>query len=149
MVSSVCRQLFHTLLHNPCIYHSILQFGESQVVPKARLGEIVQATISSLASPDSETVPNQLILVAHGATSDLERLVDLKVSEYIVNFITYTRPKKFTPRTTKQCLGYRHSSIRATTFRRWSPRGYVRCSQQGSPPWDNSFVAKHAPFLKC
>lgn len=56
------------------------QFGDSQVVPKAKLGEIVQATISSLASPDSETIPNQLVLVAHGVGGDLERLTDLKVS---------------------------------------------------------------------
>ncbi|KAF8514283.1 hypothetical protein JB92DRAFT_2919913 [Gautieria morchelliformis] len=54
-------------------------FGESQVIPKAKLGEIVQATISSLASPDSETVPNQLVLVAHGIGGGLERLADLKV----------------------------------------------------------------------
>jgi hypothetical protein len=47
----------------------------------------VQATISSLASPDSETVPNQLVLVAHGIGGDLERLADLKVSEYTVGLI--------------------------------------------------------------
>ncbi|KAF8572655.1 hypothetical protein K439DRAFT_1283613, partial [Ramaria rubella] len=55
------------------------EFGESQVVPKARLGEIIQATISSLASPDSETLPNQLVLVAHVLGGDLDRLADLKV----------------------------------------------------------------------
>jgi DNA polymerase III subunit epsilon-like, C-terminal domain len=63
------------------------QFGDSQVIPKVKLGEIVQATISSLASPDSETLPNQLILVVHGVGSDLERLADLKVSKYAFCFV--------------------------------------------------------------
>jgi len=35
--------------------------------------------ISSLASPESEMVPNDLILVAHGISGDLERLNELKV----------------------------------------------------------------------
>ncbi|KAG6883997.1 hypothetical protein C0993_002222, partial [Termitomyces sp. T159_Od127] len=54
-------------------------FGESQVVSKTRLPEIIQAIISSLASPDSETTPNTLVLVAHGITGDLARLEDMKI----------------------------------------------------------------------
>ncbi|GLB43768.1 hypothetical protein LshimejAT787_1402800 [Lyophyllum shimeji] len=54
-------------------------FGDSQVVPKFRLPEIIQAVISSLASPDSETTPNTLILVAHGANGDLIRLEEMKI----------------------------------------------------------------------
>ncbi|KAJ7916522.1 hypothetical protein B0H13DRAFT_1997548 [Mycena leptocephala] len=42
-------------------------FGDSQVCPKAKLPQIIQAVISSLASPDSETIPNTLVLVAQGS----------------------------------------------------------------------------------
>ncbi|KAJ7074461.1 hypothetical protein C8F01DRAFT_1100560 [Mycena amicta] len=54
-------------------------FGESQVCPKAKLPQIIQAVISSLASPDSETVPNTLVLVAHGITGDLARMEEMKL----------------------------------------------------------------------
>jgi len=54
-------------------------WGESQVIPKARLSEIVQSVFSSLATPDSETTANEVILVAHGISGDLERLADLKI----------------------------------------------------------------------
>lgn len=54
-------------------------WGESHVIPKARLGEIVQSIFSNFASPDSETAANDLILVAHGISGDLERLADLKI----------------------------------------------------------------------
>ncbi|GBE77265.1 hypothetical protein SCP_0101380 [Sparassis crispa] len=54
-------------------------FGESQVVPKAKLPQLLQAVISSLASPDSETLPNTLVLVAHGISGDLRRLEEMKI----------------------------------------------------------------------
>ncbi|OJT03091.1 hypothetical protein TRAPUB_6434 [Trametes pubescens] len=58
---------------------SIYQFGESQVVPKAKLSHMIQAIISSLMSPDSETIPNTLVLVAHGTTGDLRRLEEMRI----------------------------------------------------------------------
>ncbi|KAF9073769.1 hypothetical protein BDP27DRAFT_264875 [Rhodocollybia butyracea] len=54
-------------------------FGESQVISKFKLPQVVQAVISSLASPDSETLPNNLVLVAHGASNDLARLEEMKI----------------------------------------------------------------------
>ncbi|KAI0756424.1 hypothetical protein C8Q80DRAFT_1128528 [Daedaleopsis nitida] len=54
-------------------------FGESQVISKAKLPQMVQATISSLISPDSETIPNTLVLVAHGTTGDFRRLEEMKI----------------------------------------------------------------------
>ncbi|KAF7313225.1 ATP-synt-DE-N domain-containing protein [Mycena kentingensis (nom. inval.)] len=54
-------------------------FGESQVCPKTKLPGIIQAMISSLASPDSETTANTLVLVAHGVSGDLSRMEDMKI----------------------------------------------------------------------
>ncbi|KAF7326397.1 ATP-synt-DE-N domain-containing protein [Mycena venus] len=54
-------------------------FGDSQVCPKAKLPQIIQAIISSLASPDSETIPNTLVLVAHGISGDLSRMEEMKI----------------------------------------------------------------------
>ncbi|KAI1793038.1 hypothetical protein LXA43DRAFT_1002478 [Ganoderma leucocontextum] len=54
-------------------------FGEGQPIPKAKLPQMVQAIISSLISPDSETIPNTLVLVVHGTTGDLRRLEDMKI----------------------------------------------------------------------
>jgi len=54
-------------------------WGDSQVIPKTRLGEVVQSIFSGLAAPDSETTPNELILVGHGISGDLDRLADLKI----------------------------------------------------------------------
>ncbi|GAW09287.1 hypothetical protein LENED_011434 [Lentinula edodes] len=54
-------------------------FGDSQVISKAKLPQVVQGIISSLASPDSETLPNNLVLVIHGASGDLARLEDMKI----------------------------------------------------------------------
>ncbi|KAJ7730910.1 hypothetical protein DFH07DRAFT_969029 [Mycena maculata] len=72
-------------------------FGESQVCSKAKLPQIIQAIIrfgtflfrqwllkrspysSSLASPDSETIPNTLVLVAHGISGDLSRMEEMKI----------------------------------------------------------------------
>lgn len=46
--------------------------------------------IDSLASPDSETQPNDMVLVAHGVSGDLERLSELKIrkSRRIICFQT-------------------------------------------------------------
>ncbi|KDR85929.1 hypothetical protein GALMADRAFT_109453 [Galerina marginata CBS 339.88] len=55
------------------------QFGESQVIAKAKLPQIIQAVISSLASPNSETAPNDLVLVAHNIHGDLARLEEMKI----------------------------------------------------------------------
>ncbi|KAJ2927055.1 hypothetical protein H1R20_g10039, partial [Candolleomyces eurysporus] len=97
------------------------QFGESQVISKGKLPQIIQTIIrsvislflalsvprtpsadptvtfaplvlsnrfainqystfnSSLASPDSETVANTLVLVAHGLQGDLARLEEMKI----------------------------------------------------------------------
>ncbi|KAF8971899.1 hypothetical protein BDZ97DRAFT_1913777 [Flammula alnicola] len=54
-------------------------FGESQVIPKTKLPQIIQAVISSLASPDSETTPNQLILIGHNIHGHLARLDEMKI----------------------------------------------------------------------
>lgn len=54
-------------------------FGESQTVSKAKLPQILQAVISSLLSPDSETQPNNLVLIAHGISGDLKRLQEMNI----------------------------------------------------------------------
>ncbi|TFK42209.1 hypothetical protein BDQ12DRAFT_677803 [Crucibulum laeve] len=54
-------------------------FGESQITPKAKLPQIIQAVISSFASPDSETTPNSLVLVGHGINGDLSRMEEMKI----------------------------------------------------------------------
>ncbi|KAJ7641384.1 hypothetical protein FB45DRAFT_825585 [Roridomyces roridus] len=54
-------------------------FGDSQVCSKTKLPQIIQAVISSLASPDSETIANSLVLVAHGIGGDLSRMEELKI----------------------------------------------------------------------
>jgi len=48
-------------------------------VSKTRLPQIIQAIISSLASPDSETQANNLVLVTHSATEDLRRFDEMKI----------------------------------------------------------------------
>ncbi|KAH9982308.1 hypothetical protein BGW80DRAFT_1262656, partial [Lactifluus volemus] len=54
-------------------------FGESQVASKVHLPQIIQAVLSSLASPDSETQPNSLVLVTHSAAEDLRRFEEMKI----------------------------------------------------------------------
>ncbi|PPQ77562.1 hypothetical protein CVT25_011422 [Psilocybe cyanescens] len=70
-------------------------FGESQVTPKAKLPQIIQAVISSLASPDSETAANHLVLVGHGIHGDLMRLEEMKIriphNILIVDTMTFER----------------------------------------------------------
>ncbi|KAF9011435.1 hypothetical protein BDQ17DRAFT_882319 [Cyathus striatus] len=53
-------------------------FGDSQVAPKAKLPQIIQAIIS-FASPDSETTANSLVLVLHGIHGDLARMEEMKI----------------------------------------------------------------------
>jgi len=60
-------------------YTLLSQFGESQVMSKARLPQIIQAIISSLASPDSETQANGLVLITHSAAEDLRRFDEMKI----------------------------------------------------------------------
>ncbi|KAG8901395.1 hypothetical protein FRB99_005331 [Tulasnella sp. 403] len=54
-------------------------WGDSQIVTKAKLPEILQALLTSLATPDSESVANTLALVTHTPQGILERLQELKV----------------------------------------------------------------------
>ncbi|KAF9528124.1 hypothetical protein CPB83DRAFT_854937 [Crepidotus variabilis] len=54
-------------------------FGDSQVVSKTKLPQIVQAIMSSLASAEAETSANTLVLVGHNIQGDLARLDDLKI----------------------------------------------------------------------
>lgn len=57
------------------------QFGESQKVPRIKLTEVLQAIIDSLASPDSDSIPNSLVIIGHNISNDIERLLELKISE--------------------------------------------------------------------
>ncbi|TDL26356.1 hypothetical protein BD410DRAFT_783391 [Rickenella mellea] len=66
-------------IHNKHFRNFPWEFGDTQVVGKAKFPEIISALISSLASPDSETTANNLVLVAHGINGDLDRLSDLKI----------------------------------------------------------------------
>ncbi|TEB32449.1 hypothetical protein FA13DRAFT_254808 [Coprinellus micaceus] len=50
-------------------------FGDSQVISKAQLPQIIQTIIS----PDSETAVNTLVLVAHGMQGMLARLEEMKI----------------------------------------------------------------------
>ena len=43
--------------------------------------ELYQTANSSLASPDSESTPNSLVLVAHNIQGDLARLEEMKISK--------------------------------------------------------------------
>ncbi|KAF8890206.1 hypothetical protein BD779DRAFT_1438744 [Infundibulicybe gibba] len=55
------------------------QFGDSQMTPKAKLPQIIQAVIRHVLSSYSETTPNTLVLVAQNASNDLARLDDMKI----------------------------------------------------------------------
>ncbi|KAL0952173.1 hypothetical protein HGRIS_008786 [Hohenbuehelia grisea] len=54
-------------------------FGDSQVLSKTKLAQVIQSVISSLATPDSETTQNSLVLVGHGMNGILARLVEMKI----------------------------------------------------------------------
>ncbi|KAI5998297.1 hypothetical protein EDD15DRAFT_316012 [Pisolithus albus] len=60
-------------------YPWMYAFGESQVIPKAKLPRIIQSVISSLVSPDIETLANNLVLVGHGVQADIQRLEEMKI----------------------------------------------------------------------
>ncbi|KZT73254.1 hypothetical protein DAEQUDRAFT_703597 [Daedalea quercina L-15889] len=55
-------------------------FGESQVISRVQHARVIQAIISSFASPDSETTPNNLVLVGHGLHEDLRRLQEMEIN---------------------------------------------------------------------
>lgn len=57
----------------------VYAFGESQPAGRAKLPQVIQAVISSMTSPDSETVPNSLVLVGHGILGDLRKLEEMKI----------------------------------------------------------------------
>ena len=73
-------------------YFNTVQFAESQVAPKAKLPQIIQAVISSLASPESEMTANTLVLVAHGISGDLRRLEEMKISEFFASLSFFFSP---------------------------------------------------------
>ncbi|QRV80025.1 hypothetical protein RhiJN_08040 [Ceratobasidium sp. AG-Ba] len=54
-------------------------FGDTHVISKSKLPDIINSVISSLATPDSESVANSLVLVGHNISGDLERLTELKI----------------------------------------------------------------------
>ncbi|CAE6454899.1 unnamed protein product [Rhizoctonia solani] len=54
-------------------------FGDTHVVGKSKLPDVINSVISSLATPDSESVANSLVLVGHNISGDLERLGELKI----------------------------------------------------------------------
>ncbi|KAG8883948.1 hypothetical protein FRB98_002728 [Tulasnella sp. 332] len=54
-------------------------WGDSQLVTKAKIADVLQALLTSLTSPDSESLPNTLVLVAHTPQNTIDRLQDLKV----------------------------------------------------------------------
>ncbi|KAF8736865.1 hypothetical protein AX14_013796 [Amanita brunnescens Koide BX004] len=54
-------------------------FGDSQVIPKSKLPQVVQAIINSFATPDAETQANDLVLIGHGIHGDLQRLEEMKI----------------------------------------------------------------------
>ncbi|KAF8633587.1 hypothetical protein AX15_001380 [Amanita polypyramis BW_CC] len=54
-------------------------FGDTQVIPKSKLTQVIQAIISSFASPDSEAHANDLVIVGHGINGDLQRLEELGI----------------------------------------------------------------------
>jgi len=54
-------------------------FGDSQQVSKAKLPQILQAVITSMCSPDIETMPNILVLVGHGIGNDLHMMEHMKI----------------------------------------------------------------------
>ncbi|PFH47348.1 hypothetical protein AMATHDRAFT_67894 [Amanita thiersii Skay4041] len=70
-------------------------FGDSQVIGKSKLSQVIQAVISSFVSPDSETKANELVLVGHGIQADLPRLEEMKIkiphNVLILDLGTYER----------------------------------------------------------
>ncbi|KAG9034183.1 hypothetical protein FRB95_013702 [Tulasnella sp. JGI-2019a] len=61
------------------MFFCTFKWGESHLVSKAKITDILQALLTSLASPDSESLPNTLVLIAHTPQNTIERLQELKV----------------------------------------------------------------------
>jgi hypothetical protein len=81
---------------------------------------ILMHSHSSLASPDSEITANSLVLVAHGASGDLSRLEEMKISNHTIprlSMPTYL----FSDRNPTQCAGARHSVVRTCPLLRRPP----------------------------
>lgn len=60
-------------------------FGDSQVIGKKNTSRILEAVFTSLASPDSDSQSNDLVLVGHGIAGDLKKLEELKISTFPVS----------------------------------------------------------------
>ncbi|THH26577.1 hypothetical protein EUX98_g7612 [Antrodiella citrinella] len=54
-------------------------FGDSQQIPKSKVPQILQAILSSMTSPDIETIPNVLVLVGHGISGDIHMIEQMKI----------------------------------------------------------------------
>ncbi|KAL1681678.1 hypothetical protein EV122DRAFT_275098 [Schizophyllum commune] len=69
-------------------------FGDSQIVSKSKLPELITSIISSLASPDSETLGNVLVVVVHGY-GDIARMEDIGIklphNVFILDAAAYER----------------------------------------------------------
>ncbi|KAF9036967.1 hypothetical protein BDZ89DRAFT_1157449 [Hymenopellis radicata] len=46
-------------------------FGDTQIIGKSKISQVVEAVITSLASPESETSSNKLVLVTYGGSTNL------------------------------------------------------------------------------
>ncbi|KAK0239354.1 hypothetical protein EDD85DRAFT_789549 [Armillaria nabsnona] len=54
-------------------------FGDSQVIAKSNISQVVEAVVSSLASPNSDTTANNLVLVIHGSADVIPRLQQMGI----------------------------------------------------------------------
>ncbi|PVF96103.1 hypothetical protein CPB86DRAFT_787394 [Serendipita vermifera] len=61
-------------------YPRSFKFGTTSYVSKNQLMSIIQTLFDSLSSPESDNQANEMVLVAHGASGDLERLSELKIN---------------------------------------------------------------------
>lgn len=62
---------------------AFVQFGNSQVVSQAQLPRVIEAVVGCLTSPETDTEPNDLVLVGHGIREDLHRLEELGVGMFL------------------------------------------------------------------
>ncbi|KAF9233708.1 hypothetical protein BU15DRAFT_31574, partial [Melanogaster broomeanus] len=77
IISEYVDKVFNKI--SPTVPWQVQLFGESQVIPKTKLPRIIQSVLSSLVSPDSETIANNLVLVGHGIKAVLQRLEEMKI----------------------------------------------------------------------
>ncbi|PSS36788.1 hypothetical protein PHLCEN_2v1332 [Hermanssonia centrifuga] len=93
--TTVCCEPFMTLCSALGSTYGSSQFGDSQLLSKVKLPQVIQAVISTMSSPDSETVANSLVLVAHGLNGDLRRLEEMKIkiphNVLVIDTATYER----------------------------------------------------------